>query len=297
MSEERAFLRTRQRQIDRAYVCPSCKGPLEGANCLRCLARYEVSDGIRDFFTSSAMAERYRRIAAFYDDLYRDDQDVWERLAGRGQEFRRYMAGLVGGSGPRRYLDLGCGGGFLLEAVSAEEKFGVEISSEAARVAGFRSGAGVCLGIAEELPFPAGYLDVVTGVGVTEHLLDDVAGTREVHRVLRAKGHYIVLLYMATPWSERVAIKVEEFFCPSFRGVALSKWLLAKCAAVKEARLEKRGRPVTMVQPVQNRYTPRSVKSLFTSCGFTVKRVITKRRMPDAPLAGHDSRIYILEKA
>lgn len=281
-----------------AYVCPSCKGPLSGSECLGCGARYEVGEDVSNFFTSSPVAERYRRIACFYDDLYQEKEDAWKSLAGRGEEFRRFMASLVGASRPKRYLDLGCGAGYLLAAVSAEEKQGVEISARALGAARDRAGARLCLAVAEELPFDRGYFDVVTGIGVTEHLVDAVMATSEVHRVLRPGGQYIALLYMPTPWTERIAVKVSEFLYPSFRGLKLVRWLFGKSAAVFAGGAEGRREDgvAQPVQPVQNKYTPRSARRLFDRCGFRVKQVITKRHPLGTVLAGHDSRIYLLEK-
>jgi SAM-dependent methyltransferase len=52
------------------------------------------------------------------------------------------------------------------------------------------------LGPAESLPYDAGTFDLVTALDVVEHLDDDVAGLREMRRVLRPGGR--VLLFVPT---------------------------------------------------------------------------------------------------
>ena len=277
------------------YICPHCKGKLEGVHCLPCAITIDWSDGVPAFFTGSPLAARYRRIALFYDTLYRSRQDVWKDEAGRTAEFINYMKSLIESFGPERYLDVGCGEGFLLSAVSAPEKFGIEISRKAIESTRRRTTAQLCQGYVEELPYPTGYFDVVTSMGVMEHFLDDVSATKEIHRVLRAGGRYIVEVYYPTiPLTERIMLKVAQFLYPRFRPVALAQWALTKYS---ESMAKQAGNNKDRLdQPVTNFYTPRSAKRLFQRAGFEIVDLITKRRVPDVPLPGHRLQIYILER-
>ncbi|HVS20792.1 MAG TPA: class I SAM-dependent methyltransferase, partial [Pyrinomonadaceae bacterium] len=97
--------------------------------------------------------------------------------------------------GPPRILDIGCGTGgnleMLLEFGDAE---GVDVSVEALEFCRARGLSAVKQGAAESLPYEDESFDLVTGLDVVEHLDDDVAGLREMRRVLRPGGR--VLLFV-----------------------------------------------------------------------------------------------------
>jgi SAM-dependent methyltransferase len=255
-----------------------------------------LAEGAPSFLSSSGIADRYRDIAKFYDDLYESRSNAWEDLVGRGTEFITYVSSLVHSTNPARYLDIGCGQGFLLSAVSAPEKFGIDISRKAVEAARLRATANLSRGIVEELPYPAGYFDVVTGIGVMEHFIDSRKATAEISRVLRERGRFIVWLSVDAPPLERFLIRVSDFH-PEFQPLGLCRWALAKWGQIVGKRSRERVSRDPIGQPVRNPHTVWGVRRLFKRSGFRVKSLITKRRMPNAPLAGHDFRIYVLEKA
>ena len=94
-----------------------------------------------------------------------------------------------------RILDVGCGTGANLKMLadygSAE---GVDISSQAVDFCRQRGLDSVKLGAIERLPYEDSAFDLVTALDVIEHLDDDVAGLREMRRVLRPDGR--VLLFV-----------------------------------------------------------------------------------------------------
>lgn len=96
-----------------------------------------------------------------------------------------------------RILDVGCGTGanlkMLLQFGDAE---GVDVSQDAIDFCRERRLTKVKLGAAESLPYEGDTFDLVTALDVVEHLDDDVAGLREMHRVLRPGGR--VLLFVPT---------------------------------------------------------------------------------------------------
>jgi SAM-dependent methyltransferase len=49
-------------------------------------------------------------------------------------------------------------------------------------------------GAAEKLPYENGTFDLVTGLDVVEHLDDDMAGLREMHRVLKPGGRILLFV-------------------------------------------------------------------------------------------------------
>jgi ubiquinone/menaquinone biosynthesis C-methylase UbiE len=278
------------------YVCPICKKELDGSKCVRCAMEFELGDGVPVFFTQSSISKRYREIGLFYDSLYQIKEDAWKDLAGRGREVIEYMASLVESYGPERFLDAGCGQGFLLEAVSAREKFGIEISRKAISIANSRSNATFCQGCIEELPYAENSFNVVTGIGIITHLLDHISATKEIHRVLRMGGIYILGSDLGISVTERIMIKVSEFVYPRFRPLSLILWVQRKCFRLVKKQFVRDHSEDDVRQPVQIAFTEIGLKKLFKSTGFEIVRSITKRKCPDAPLEGHYFKIYVLKK-
>ena len=94
-----------------------------------------------------------------------------------------------------RILDVGCGTGANLKMLADYGKAeGVDISSQAVEFCHQRGLESVKLGAAEQLPYEDDSFDLVTALDVVEHLDDDVAGLREMRRVLRRDGR--VLLFV-----------------------------------------------------------------------------------------------------
>src|SRR6266849_571099 len=131
-----------------------------------------------------------------YSIMYEVEGKHWW-FAGR----RRIIAGFVErvcrdlGKQRPRILDVGCGTGANLQMLAqfgAAE--GVDVSAEALDFCRARGLAEVKQGAAESLPFTDGSFDLVTGLDVVEHLDDDVAGLREMRRVLSVGGR--VLLFV-----------------------------------------------------------------------------------------------------
>jgi len=92
-------------------------------------------------------------------------------------------------------LDVGCGTGANLEMLNHFGKAeGVDVSSEAIAFCKERGLSDVHLGQAERLPFADSSFDLVTALDVVEHLDDDVAGLREMRRVLRPGGRALLFV-------------------------------------------------------------------------------------------------------
>ena len=93
-----------------------------------------------------------------------------------------------------RFLDVGCGTGANLEMLANfGEAEGVDVSNDALEFCRSK-GLDAHKGLAEELPFEDESFDIVTALDVIEHLDDDVAGLREMHRVLRKGGKSLVFV-------------------------------------------------------------------------------------------------------
>lgn len=96
-------------------------------------------------------------------------------------------------AGPRRILDVGCGDGEFLEAITAAgwETMGLEMA-ETAAAAGRARGFTIETGTLEAAPFPAHSFSAVRLWHVFEHLLDPRAALRTI-RMLLAPGGELIL--------------------------------------------------------------------------------------------------------
>ncbi|NNE97816.1 MAG: class I SAM-dependent methyltransferase [Pyrinomonadaceae bacterium] len=93
-----------------------------------------------------------------------------------------------------KILDVGCGTGANLEMLASfGEAEGVDVSDEALEFCRGK-GLNVHKGLAEELPFEDESFDIATALDVIEHLDDDVAGLKEMHRVLKKGGKTLVFV-------------------------------------------------------------------------------------------------------
>lgn len=133
-----------------------------------------------------------------YAILYDVEQTHWWH---RGR--RRILAGFVEEicrnftDRRPRILDVGCGTGANLIMLSKSgDAEGVDISPDALEFCRQRGLDNVRLGSAEEIPYEDGSFDLVTALDVVEHLDDDLAGLREMRRVLKPDGR--ILLFVPT---------------------------------------------------------------------------------------------------
>ncbi len=93
-----------------------------------------------------------------------------------------------------KILDVGCGTGANLEMLANfGEAEGVDVSDDALEFCKAK-GLKAHKGLAEKLPFDDESFDVVTALDVVEHLDDDVAGLKEMHRVLKTGGKTLIFV-------------------------------------------------------------------------------------------------------
>lgn len=145
-----------------------------------------------------------------------------------------------------RILDVGCGTGANLEMLSqfgpAE---GVDVSDEALDFCR-KKGLTVQKGLAETLPYKDETFDLTTALDVIEHLDDDVAGLREMHRVTKSGGYSL-------------------FFVPAFM------WLWGVQDDISNHRI---------------RYTKKQIVERIEQAGFKVERATYANFTFFAPILG-----------
>ena len=133
-----------------------------------------------------------------YPIMFRVEQSHWWYTGRRKilSEFVETISRQVTDRCPR-ILDVGCGtGANLLMLSKYGEAEGVDISEDALAFCRERGLDRVRLGAGEKLPYDDGTFDLVTAFDVVEHMDDDLAGLREMRRVLRPGGR--VLLFVPT---------------------------------------------------------------------------------------------------
>lgn len=93
-----------------------------------------------------------------------------------------------------RVLEVGCGGGHVLEHFAEARRTGVDLSRDMLARSRSRLGRTVSLarGAAEALPFPDGSYDVVLCTEVLEHTREPAAVSAELMRVVRVGGRVVV---------------------------------------------------------------------------------------------------------
>lgn len=98
---------------------------------------------------------------------------------------------------PTSVLDVGCGTGRLLRAAAARwpdvQLIGVDPAQGMVdRARQLTPGATIQRGLAEALPLPDASVDLVFSTISLHHWHDKAAGVREIARVLRPGGHFIL---------------------------------------------------------------------------------------------------------
>ncbi len=264
------------------YVCPDCKRDLRALSCVTCGTYFSAAEGIPNLLSRAPRYETAHQISSTYDSIYRNHRNAWEDQ-GRPPAFIEYFAALVDTLPGSRLLELGCGEGILLEALSAESKAAIDISALALQKAQNRTGADCAVAIAERLPFPDGSFDKVVSVGVMEHFLNQDAAMTETFRVLRRGGYAVTLLHLAMTPLQEIQQKVREYLFPVPHPVSLTRWLVKKIFS-----------PIH--QPVQLRFTLTSSRSCMERNGLVVERCIRAKDRPRPPLGGPHVVIFVARK-
>jgi len=120
-------------------------------------------------------------------------------------------------AGPRRVLDVGCGGGFLSNHLGSlgHEVTGLDASADALGVAALHDRSGSVRyqqGDALHLPFPDGCFDVVCAMDFLEHVEDRDRAIAEAARVLAPSGLFFFHTFNRNFLSWLIVIKGVEWF-------------------------------------------------------------------------------------
>jgi ubiquinone/menaquinone biosynthesis C-methylase UbiE len=275
------------------FLCPQCKSIINDTRCTGCGFTISLHNGLPVFFSDSAISKKYESIAEFYDDLYGRVEDTWNIIADRGPEFVDYIAKTVMENLPEHYLDIGCGEGQLLAAVKVKGKYGLDISAKALEAAVVKTPVNACIGFAEEMLFLDNYFDTISSIGVMTHFIDDRKATKEINRILKVGGRYILGIYQKPSLLWRYYNKVKKMISIMKKP---TKLILLFYKKIMDIIGEINNSPSTIKQPVEKIYSRDELLQILEDSGFIVIKEITKWSTPAAPLPGYHFRIFILGK-
>ena len=96
--------------------------------------------------------------------------------------------------GVRKALDVGCATGYLVKAFLEVgiDAYGCEVSRDLIEHSPIKERIILCNVEKEYLPFPPNYFDVVTALGVLEHLHNLRYAITEIRRVLTPNGYFLI---------------------------------------------------------------------------------------------------------
>jgi SAM-dependent methyltransferase len=114
---------------------------------------------------------------------------------------------------PRKVLDIGCSKGFLVLAFHrlGIDSYGLDISSYAVSKSPLkiRNKLSVLNIEKDKIPFPDDYFDLVTMLGVIEHLQDFEFPLKEIKRVLKPGGFFFMITPDANPEKDPKGIHIN----------------------------------------------------------------------------------------
>ncbi|MFB6356658.1 MAG: methyltransferase domain-containing protein [bacterium] len=177
--------------IDQPYQCPHCGGKLtlesEQFHCVSCndtvgLRRAEFDD----FMLEVELDDDYEE---FYEgEGTAGDEQGGPRISAQQFKMPNILKVLPEDFSPGRWLDMGCGGGWLMESLIEQwqprEAVGLDISAKRLQEALNRNpDAHFVRAPVEGVPYPDDRFDLVTALDVIEHIPEPEAILREAHRL------------------------------------------------------------------------------------------------------------------
>ncbi|HWR36309.1 MAG TPA: class I SAM-dependent methyltransferase [Clostridia bacterium] len=140
-----------------------------------------------------------QELASLYPQNYYAYQDL-SRRASRYWEILKSLLGMRTGtkdpnfSSPGRILDVGCGTGWFLANMRARgwDTYGVEISSEAARIGRQTAELNIKAGTIFDAGFAPNFFDYVRSNHSFEHMSRPNETLKELHRILKPSGKLLI---------------------------------------------------------------------------------------------------------
>jgi len=159
-----------------------------------------------------------KQLDQLYDQLYSQNAEQVKRLHNLNYgklTFRRqwYIIRNLAHSKHGRILDFGCAGGHFLNNVSQKwDKYGIELAANAREIAtqkGIKTFATL-----EEAAFPDDFFDVITMFAVIEHLPEPKKIVKELSRVLKKGGLFVIMTGDISSLKARIQAERWHLYTP-----------------------------------------------------------------------------------
>lgn len=130
--------------------------------------------------------------------LKRSYEKIWTRYELMEEpSYYEWIISLFGNVSNKKLLDIGCGGGYLLEKanIAGMKTTGIDISKKAIEKAQKRAfKSELIVGAAEKLSFKNKHFDFIVCLGSLEHFLKPEKALSEMYRVLKDNGLLCIVL-------------------------------------------------------------------------------------------------------
>jgi SAM-dependent methyltransferase len=212
----------------------------------------------------------------------------WNQVAWGNYETNIHFLSLAGlDKGPRRILEIGCGKGAVLSFLQSlgHTVYGIDVDAKAiSECKDSHPGMDVRVGSGDGLPFEDSMFDIVLSLDVFEHISDSNQHLREVRRVLKEGGNY--LLQTPNKWTNipfemlRQWKKFHTGPIRSYRRLTEDHCSLHSYRELK-ARFSRNGFELTFVDvPVVNEYFKTKMRTYMGKLGPALLTVMNPDRFP-----------------
>lgn len=175
-------------------------------------------DNIPVFSTPSDYINNYEKLAKEHLESMAKDvtnpwiiEDNWLAM----EKSTRELIGKYAKAGDK-ILDVGVGLGRLLGEFTNIDKYGIDISFDYLEKAASR-GINVCLARAEDMPYTAGYFDLIVCTDVLEHVFDLNLALEKILAVIKPGG----VLIVRVPYREKLSLYLQEDYRYEFSHVRM----------------------------------------------------------------------------
>ncbi len=166
-----------------------------------------------------------------YENTYHSEQSHWW-FVGRRNLVLDQIDQFYKNRQDLNILDVGCGTGLNMQYLAKYgTATGVDLSPVALKFCQERGHHRLVMAPMEHLPFADNSFDLITALDIVEHLDDDLAGLKEIQRVLKPGGRAVILVpaYMFL-WSlqDEVSSHKRRYVAQELHKVAESSGLVAE---------------------------------------------------------------------
>ncbi len=134
------------------------------------------------------------------DSYYKQERWNWAYLDSENMEnlkyyYRNLRDIIVKKVGGGTILDIGCNAGYFLDVMDGFERYGIERSESAGKIAKERYGDNIFIGKFEDYKNPYFLFDCITMQDVLDHVTDPVTVLKKCNRLLKPNGILVVKVH------------------------------------------------------------------------------------------------------